>query len=295
MDPGPALGALCALGSALTWTIISLLVRTLAETFSTVRLNALRSVFGGIFLLLWVLLLDRGMGLTQVSPAAFALLALSVVGPSLGDTLFFESTRSLGLARALTVSMIYPLITALLAVGLLGERITGRLAAGMLLTLGGLALIVTGRGTAPPEATTPSWKGLGTALLAALAWAVSVILMKPALGEVDATTAQAIRLPLAGIVLFALPWARGAVDQLMRSRGQIQLRVLWVGGLTAVSSLMFVAGLKYAGATVGTVLSSTSPLFAIPFGLVFLGERLAARTVLGAILTVAGIAVMQPK
>jgi len=295
LDPGPALGALCALGSALTWTIISLLVRTLTETFNTVTLNALRSVLGGILLLLWVLLLDREMGLTQVSPAAFGLLAASVVGPSVGDTLFFESTRSLGLARALTVSMIYPLITALLAVGLLGERITGRLAAGMVLTMGGLALIVTERGTAPPEATTQSWKGLGAAALAALTWAVSVILMKPALGEVDATTAQAIRLPLAGIVLFAMPRARGAVEQFRRSRGRIQLRVLWVGGLTAVSSLMFVAGLKYAGAALATILSSTSPLFAIPFGLAFLGERLAARTVLGAILTVAGIAVMQPE
>lgn len=290
---GPTLGALAALGSAVTWTLIGLLVRTLSETFDSIRLNALRATLGGILLLLWVLLVDRGAGLTQLSPGALGLLAVSiVVAIGIGDTLFFESTRHVGLARAMTVSTSYPLITALLAVAFLGETITGRRAAGILLTLGGLALIVTGGETKQAEATTHAWKGLGAAALAALAWSVAVIVLKPPLREVDATTAQAIRLPLAGLVLLALPWSRGAVGQLRRSGRRTQLRVLWLAGLTAVSSLMFVAGVKYADAAVATALASTSPLFAIPIGLVFLGERLEARTVLGAILTVAGIAVL---
>ena len=96
------------------------------------------------------------------------------------------------------------------------------------------------------------------------------------------------------MVLLALPWARGAVGRVRGTDRVTRLRLAGLAGLTAVSSVMFVAGLKYAGAAVATVLSSTSPLFAIPVGLLFLGERLQARTVLGALLTVAGIAVMQP-
>jgi drug/metabolite transporter (DMT)-like permease len=295
LEPGPALGALCALGSAFTWTIISLLVKTVSETFNSVTINALRSMLGGVLLLSWVLLQDGGAALGQVSPGAFGFLAVSIVlAFAIGDTLFFESTRHLGLARALTVAMTYPLMTALLAVGFLGERITGRLAAGIGLTMGGLALIVTARDPAAPEGTIEPWKGLGAAGLAALAWAVSVILMKPPLKEVDALTAQAIRLPLAGVLLFLLPWARGAVGRFREGDRGTQLRVLSLGGLTALSSVMFVAGLKYADVAVATVLSSTSPMFAIPLGLVFLGERLAVRTLLGAGLTVAGIAVLQP-
>ena len=57
--------------------------------------------------------------------------------------------------------------------------------------------------------------------------------------------------------------------------------------------MLFVASLKYAGVAVGSVLSATAPLFAIPLGVVFLGERLSVATVLGALLAVAGIVVLQ--
>jgi len=192
----------------------------------------------------------------------------------------------------MTVSMTYPLIAALLAWALIGEPITASVAAGSLLTLGGLALIVTAR----KEETLREerfWLGLATATLASIAWAVSVILMKPPLREVDATIAQAIRLPLAGALLWATPWTRGAAGQLKRSGNRAIWRMAWLGALTTASSVMFVAGLKYAGVAVATVLSSTAPMFAIPLGLFFLGERLAPRAVLGSLVTVAGIALLQ--
>jgi len=63
--------------------------------------------------------------------------------------------------------------------------------------------------------------------------------------------------------------------------------------VTAFSSVLFVASLKYAGVTVGAVLSSTAPLFAIPLGVMFLGERVSPAIVVGAIIAVAGIVVLQ--
>jgi drug/metabolite transporter (DMT)-like permease len=117
--------------------------------------------------------------------------------------------------------------------------------------------------------------------------------MKAPLREVDAVTAQAVRLPIAGILLFATPWARGAVGQL-RAGDPPALRALAaLSGLTVISSVMFVTGLKYAGVAVATVLSSTAPMFAIPLGLVFLRERLGVGPIAGSAVTVAGIAVLQ--
>ncbi|MBI4561298.1 MAG: DMT family transporter [Candidatus Rokubacteria bacterium] len=290
---GPGLGALSALGSALTWALISLLVRTLSPVFNSVTINAVRTSVGSVLLLVWLLLTGATGELLGVSPKALGFLAISTaLAFGLGDTVFFESTRSLGLARAMTVSMTYPLIAALLAWALIGEPITASVAAGSLLTLGGLALIVTAR---KEQASREErfWLGLATATLASIAWAVSVILMKPPLREVDATIAQAIRLPLAGALLWATPWTRGAAGQLKRSGNAAIWRMTWLGALTAASSVMFVAGLKYAGVAVATVLSSTAPMFAIPLGLFFLGERLAPRAVLGSLVTVAGIALLQ--
>ncbi len=290
---GPGVGALCALGSAFTWSLIGLLARVLSLAFNPVTINAVRTSVGGALLLAWVLLTGRAGKLTEVSPRNFGLLAVSiVVAGGVGDTAFFASTRSLGLARAMTISTTYPLIAALLAAALIGEPLTLRVAAGALLTATGLTLIVTAR---REETTRPGRFGVGltAAALAALAWAVSVILLKAPLRDVDATTAQAIRLPLVGIILWATPWTRGVIGQFKRSGHTARRQMAWLGVLSAVSSVMFVAGLKYAGVGVASVLSSTSPLFATLLELLVLGQHLKPTAVLGSIITVAGITGLQ--
>ena len=50
---------------------------------------------------------------------------------------------------------------------------------------------------------------------------------------------------------------------------------------------------ELADVAVAAVLSSTAPLFAIPFGLIFLGERLTTRAVIGTLVTVAGVTILQ--
>jgi len=110
---------------------------------------------------------------------------------------------------------------------------------------------------------------------------------------VEPVIAQAIRLPLAAATLWATPWARGALDGLGRRGRPVLARLAVLSVLTAVSSVLFVAGVKYAGVGVAAVLSSTAPMFAIPLGFVFLGERLSRGALLGAGVTIAGIVVLQ--
>lgn len=289
----PAWGGMCAVGSALCWAVIGLLIRALSPSFNSVTLNAVRSTMGGAVIVAWVLATGGLAELTAMSLKAWTLLSVSVLmAVGIGDTVFFESTRVLGLARAMTVSMTYPLIAALLAALFLGERLTPRIGVGSLVTLGGLGLTVSARpagGAGGPR----SWQGIGAASLASLAWAVSTVVLKPSLDEVDAVRAQAIRLPVAAALLWATPWAWRAGGALTRPGLPALWRLLALGGLTALSSIMFVAGVRYAGVAVGTVLSSTAPLFAIPLGLIFLGERVPSLAVVGAITTIVGIAVLQ--
>jgi drug/metabolite transporter (DMT)-like permease len=287
------LGALVALGSALTWAVNSLLVRQLAPVLNSVSVNALRSTAGGALLLVWVLAAGGAGRIAGISPSSLGLLALSIVlAIAVGDTIFFESVRALGLARAMTVSMTYPLLAAGLAAVFLGERITWPVIAGSLVILAGLTVIVAGRheGRAAPR---HFWVGVGAASFASLAWAISVVVLKAPLAEIDATTAQALRLPVAGLLLWATPWARGALGRLRDSGPSPRWTFATLVVLTAVSSVMFVAGVKYAGVAVASVLSSTAPMFAIPLGAVALGERPTVAAVGGALLTVAGIAILQ--
>ncbi len=286
-------GAACALGSALTWTLISLLVRALSPYLNTVSINVVRSALAGsllgVLVLVWA-----GIGpLRDLTPGAFAYLATStVLAFGLGDSTFFESTKHLGLARAMTISMMYPLIAAGLALIFLGEPVTLQIAAGAVVTLTGLAIIVGEHAPAAADEAGLRARGIGLALLAAVAWAAGALLMKPPLATIDPFTAQAVRLPLVAAVLWATPWARGAGRSLRAHARAASPLIAALAVLTAASSVMFVAGVKYAGVGIATVLSSTAPLFALPIGLLAFGEPVTWRAATGAALCVAGITIL---
>ncbi len=289
----PAFGAVCALLSALIWTLIGVSAHALAPYFNALSVNMLRSALGGVLLTAVVLASGGLANLQAVSATSWILLAVSVVTAfAVGDTAFFESTKTIGLARAMTVSMVYPLIASALGVWLLGERITAPVGAGAVVTLAGLALIISERAPATGAADGAPRRGLGLALLSAAVWGVSPVLMTPAIREVDPVSVQAVRLPLAAGVLWLTPWARGAGTRVRRHLRAVAPLLLAIGGLTALSAVTWIAGLKYAGITVTTVLSSTSPLFAIPIGLVAFGERVTPRALGGILLCVAGICLL---
>jgi drug/metabolite transporter (DMT)-like permease len=291
---GPAFGIAAALTCALAWTVISLVARSLSAQFPSFSLNIIRTGVGSILIAPVALLAGDLRGLADLGAVAWLYIVVSVLAAlGIGDTAFFESTKALGLSQAMTISTAaYPLLASALAFWWFGERITPTIALGAVITLGGLAVIVgerQARGSAAPEARQ---RGLALAFLAALAWAVSAALMKPPLEHVDPLTVQAVRLPLSALVLWATPWARGTARGLWAHRHAAWPAVTALGGLTALSSVGYLAALKYAGVTLGTVLSSVSPLFALPLGLLAFGERVTWRALAGAVLAIAGIAVL---
>ena len=285
-------GALCALGSALSWSVTSLMVRSLSPGIGTFTINAARTALTAALVVGWMLVAGGLEALLTLSIANLALLVVSIVlAIAVGDTIFFDSTQRLGLGRAMTISMSYPLVAASLAALLIGERLTAPIVAGSLVTLGGLALIVLAR-MEPPGEPRP-WLGLVEAVLAALTWGVSAVALRIPLDQIDVLTAQALRLPVGAVMLWATPWAIRGVPALLRGGWPLFAQLLALAALTAVSSVMYGAGLKYAGVAVSTVLSSTAPLFAVPLGMIFLGERLPALALLGVVVTVAGIVVLR--
>jgi drug/metabolite transporter (DMT)-like permease len=214
-----------------------------------------------------------------------------VLAIAVGDTIFFESTQRLGLGRAMTISMSYPVVAASLAALLLGERLTAAIIVGGLVTLAGLVLIVLARTDAPGQPR--PWRGVVEALLAALAWGVSVVALRVPLDEIDPVSAQAIRLPVGALILWLTPWAMRGVPVLIRGGWPLLLRLIALAVVTAVSSVLYGASVKYAGVAVASVLSSTAPLFAVPLGVVFLGERLPRLALVGTAVTMIGIVVLR--
>jgi len=286
------IGVLCALGSALSWSVTSLMVSALAPGIGTFTINAARTTLTAAIVIGWMLVAGGLESVLTLSMGSLALLAVSIVlAIAIGDTIFFESAQRLGLGRAMTISMSYPVVAASLAALLLGETLTMPIIVGGLLTLAGLVLIVMARMEMPGEPR--PWRGVVEALLAALAWGVSVVALRVPLDEIDPVSAQAIRLPVGALILWVTPWALRGVPALLRGGWPLFVRLVALAAVTAVSSVMYGASVKYAGVAVATVLSSTAPLFAVPLGVVFLGERLPALALAGTAVTVAGIVVLR--
>ena len=162
--------------------------------------------------------------------------------------------------------------------------------AGILVVLGGLGLIISGRDPDGPRTTRAGRRGLRLVVYAAAAWALSATILKPALLQVPVLAGTALRIPMAGLVLWLTPWTRGTLAAVRASSRDERWRLATVCLLNAVGSALFTIAIRSGGVAIGNTLASTAPLFAIPLEVGVLKERPSTRTIVGAACTVGGIA-----
>lgn len=286
-------GILGGLGSAATWACISILARSLSDTLGPASINAIRSLVGGLLVLMVAVVSGYWWEIVEMPLWIVLTLWISItIGFAVGDTVFFHGMKYLGVTRAHTLSMAHPLLTTAVGIGLLGESVTLLRATGILLVLGGLSLIIAGKGEGAGEIAGGRRRGVRLVLLAAATWSLSAVLLKGPLQVVSAMAAAAVRSPVGGLVLWMTPWTRGTIRTVATSRPEDLARLAAVCLLSAASALLFITGVKYSGVAVGVVLANTSPLFTIPLEILVLGRRPSRQTVLGAVVTVAGIGLM---
>lgn len=194
-----------------------------------------------------------------------------------------------------------PLFTALLAIPLLGRRITKRLGGGLLLGVGGIAVIFT----QSPNVDLPAGERiLGDALIAiaALSWALSSILMKRAMND-PATDSDTPMTPLvitvwASVVgmVFLTPWA--GIETMQNGFPAIDIYT-WAAifflaiGSTVISYVWFAQGIKELGESYAALYVYLVPPLGIISGWALLNEKLGWSLLLALIMIVAGVALAQ--
>jgi drug/metabolite transporter (DMT)-like permease len=281
------------LGTGIVWATISTLVRSLSGTLSPVQITALRSTVGGVVLLCVTILVGETRALLESPLWAVLLLWMSIlIAMGVGDSAFFASMDYLGVTRALTLGMANPLLTTLVGILLLGETMTVPRASGIFLVVAGIALIVSGRDDQATGLRTPSRRGLRLVFLAATAWALSAIMIKAPLQVMPAAAATTLRFPAVAVVLWCSPWTRGTKQVLAAMTRADKTALAAVCLLSGFGSLLFMIGIKYGGVAIGNVLSSTSPLFTLPYELWVLKQPISRRSIVGALATVLGIGLM---
>ena len=200
---------------------------------------------------------------------------------------FFAAVDRAGVALGTLVAIgSGPVFTGLVALVASGERPVSRWYPATGLAVVGCALLLAPGGDSELDAA-----GLGLALGAGLSYAVYTVAAKSVLSRgVPGPTVMATFF-LGGAILLAPALLVADTEGLATGKGIAM--VFWLGvATTAVSYILFSAGLRRLQSSTVATLSLTEPLTAALLGVVVLGERPGLVALLGALVLLSGLLVI---
>lgn len=272
--------ALCAL-----WALGNVAIKVANAGISPAFQSGLRSLGALALLLLWMSLRGRPLfardGTLGVGVAAGAMFGAEFA-------LIYWALVYTDVARGLIILYTTPFFVALGAHFFVsGERLHQRQAAGLFAAFAGVVIAFA------DGLTLPTWRALigdGMMLAAAALWAATTVLIKASkLARIDPAKTLAYQLAVSGIVLtpFALILGeRGVFDPTPLVLGSLAFQIAVVA---FASYLVWFALVRIYPASTLSAFTFLTPLFALVFGAMLLGERVSAALIVSLALVAFGI------
>jgi drug/metabolite transporter (DMT)-like permease len=294
-------GEIAGLLTAVFWTVTSMAFESAGKKVGSLAVNLIRLViaffFIGIFS--WI---SRGFFFpTDATAYQWQWLALSgLVGFVIGDLMLFQALVVVGARVSMLVMSLAPPFAALVGWLVLGEVLTLMNWLGMTVTIAGIVLVILKREKSELNGSIKnrlkssySLPGLIMALGGAIGQATGLVLSKKGMGSYDAFSSSQIRV-LTGIAGFSIlfifmkrwtrVWAALKNPPAMR---RITLGAFFGPFLGVSFSLLAVQHTETGIAA--TLMSIVPVLIIIPSVLIF-REKINLKEIIGAIITVAGVA-----
>jgi uncharacterized membrane protein len=210
-------------------------------------------------------------------------------------TLLFAATQHIGASRAGTLGTTSTFFAMVLGIAFLGERLTLPIAAGAVLVVAGSVLMARSRAGAVGQAASDGLKGVFYALLSALVFGASSVLVRPAVNDFASPNQANLYANLFAVAFFIpLCWCRMGSAR-MREWPLKAWAYLAVAGSAASLGVTFMyLALARAPVVFVTPISQSRPLFLVLIAWLFLQahETVNRRVVFGAAAIVAGTAVL---
>jgi len=289
-------GQTAALCAALLWAAATVLYGRIGRLVAPLEMNLLKNLIAIAMLLATLIPLGNLFGPIDFL-AVWLLLLSGALGLGLGDTAYFEALKCIGPRRVLLIMILAPPLTGIGAHLLMAEKLSAVAWLGILVTVCGVAWVITERVKQDPGSDDQTLRGIAFGLTAAAAQAGGAVLSHAAMVHTAVTPLRSSLLRLLGgaVVLVAwMAWIRHPVGRWNRQAGSKRLwaMLLWAVIIgTYLGIWLQQISLKYAAAGIAQTLFATSPLFVIPMA-ALMGERISLRAVLGALLALAGVALL---
>ncbi len=256
------------------------------DPIAPIAVNVLRLAFSlTLFWLLWLLAREK-QGIQRRHLSRFLL--CGITGVAVNQSFFIKGLTLTSTVHASLLIMVTPLLISLFAVWVLGERMTVTKAAGLLLGIGGAALLVGSR-SGGASGSNPL---LGDALILvnAIAYAAYYILVNPLMEAYSSL--HVVRWVFTFGLLFILPF--GWADTTAISWSTLSLTgwgaLLFVVFAGTFLTYVFTAyGIRHLGAAVTGSYIYTQPVFAVIIAAFVLGETTSWDKLLSAALIFTGV------
>ncbi len=290
------IGELAALGAAISWAVTALLYKKALSNTEPLQANILRLTLTGAALLLFIIAAGKlGVLLHLQADVVFFAVASGVIGLGLGDTLYLVSLKRIGVARTVPLTCTYPLFNLVWAALLVGEGITFQVVLGVFTIVFGIWLLGQKQGPGKTERQRNDLLiGVAIALTTAVLWSVSMTLTNLAVSRApDLDHALAVNtmrvLGIAFSFLVAAPFVDRSFHFLKVNKNT--MAVLIAGGIIALGVGWFLLSYSFVETLESRAvpISSTTPLFSTLAAILFLHEKVTAKTAAGSILVVVGI------
>lgn len=294
------LGEFAALLTTVFWTITALAFETASKRIGSMHVNLLRLGLAAVFLSAFSYF-HRGLFFpVDADIHTWTWLAISgLVGFVIGDYCLFKAYVITGARVAMLMMTLAPVFAALAAWIMLGEMLSVLNLIAMVITLGGISLVIfTRTGNTAVDKSKSKYsmsypvKGIILGIIAAAGQGVGIVFSKYGMRNYNPFAASHIRV-LTGFAGFAiLFFVLGKFKELPKSFADGKaMKWLTVGSvfgpfLGVSFSLMAV---QHTHAGIAQTIMSLTPVLIIPPAVLINKEKVTAREIIGAIVAVGGV------
>lgn len=297
------LGVLAAFGTVIGWAACIVFFTSASKRIGVLYQNFYRVLTAAVILLILHAIIFK-----VPFPAATArqLVLMSISGFAalvIADTCLYESCVEIGPRIGSLLFSVYPLVTAFLAWIILGEKLSAFAWIGIVVTLAGVWWVISeankNKGN-QENATRPVrlFRGVILGFLSAVGQALGFIIAKPVMvgeGGLDPFSANLIRFVAATVGFTVIIVIRGQTKKAIAVPNLGNAMLLIVAGVllgNVFGSWLSLLSVKLIPAGIATTIMAMTPIAILPIVILAYKEKVSWKAALGAIIAVAGVAIL---
>jgi len=301
MDPH-LIGETAALCTSMLWTMSSILLASAGKRIGALSVNTVRISIAIVLIIATHFIIFGRVFPMATGPQWFYLGLSGFLGLAIGDLGYLGSLVLIGPRKGVLIASMAPVFSTISAYFILGETLEFQALIGILLTLLGIFIVIIER-EKNSTSNIPGKKnilGVFFGLIGSIGQGVGLTLSKYGMLSVESTplnplSATLIRMISAAFIIwivFIIVKRPSNIIGLCKDKKAILLTAGGAGTGPFLGVWLSMVAVTYTVAGVASTLMSLMPILVIPVVWVLYKEKTNLRGILGAVIAVAGVAIL---